>query len=186
MLTIAKSANASNETLYRWYGDKAGLVKVLVERNAATVKSKLQAAIQSDADALSTLSEIAPVLLSMLLGERAVCLNRAAAADTSGELGAAIAAEGRDAVFPLINRIMQAAIDQGALNAPSAGWAGEAFINLLVGDLQVRRVNRSMLEPDEQTIAKRARDAMLTFCQLCTGDGRESTAVDLSCRLSCA
>ena len=31
MLKIAKRAKASNETIYRWYGDKLGLFKSLVK-----------------------------------------------------------------------------------------------------------------------------------------------------------
>lgn len=38
MLSIARKARASNETVYNWYGDKAGLFKALVQRNAAEVK----------------------------------------------------------------------------------------------------------------------------------------------------
>ena len=33
MLKIAKRAKASNETLYKWYGDKKGLFSALVETN---------------------------------------------------------------------------------------------------------------------------------------------------------
>lgn len=107
MLGIAKEAKASNETLYRWYGDKKGLFKTMVENNARTTKAALDAAIRDEADPLVTLEDVAPILLSMLLGERAISLNRAAASDESGELGATIAAGGRDSVFPLIEKLIQ-------------------------------------------------------------------------------
>ena len=38
MLTLAKTARASNETLYRWYGDKLGLVSRMIARNAAEAR----------------------------------------------------------------------------------------------------------------------------------------------------
>ncbi|WP_237352646.1 TetR family transcriptional regulator [Rhizobium leguminosarum] len=44
MLDIAKAAKASNETLYRWYGDKNGLFQTMVESNARATKTALDAA----------------------------------------------------------------------------------------------------------------------------------------------
>ncbi len=38
MLAIARQAKASNETLYNWYGDKNGLFRALVVRNAGEVR----------------------------------------------------------------------------------------------------------------------------------------------------
>lgn len=118
MLAVAKEAKASNETLYRWYGDKRGLFKMMVEGNAKATTAALEAAIGSGADPLSTLEQIAPVLLSMLLGERAIALNRAAASDESGELGATIASSGRESVFPLMETLIQNGLQLGVLAAP--------------------------------------------------------------------
>lgn len=81
MLTIARKARASNETLYNWYGDKTGLFKALVARNAAEVKQLLEADLQAATDPLHTLRSMGPRLLGILTGARAVALNRAAAAE---------------------------------------------------------------------------------------------------------
>ncbi|MBY5327316.1 TetR/AcrR family transcriptional regulator [Rhizobium leguminosarum] len=167
MLDIAKAANASNETLYRWYGDKNGLFKTMVESNARATKAALDAAIRDDMDPLETLGHVAPILLSMLLGDKAISLNRAAAADESGELGATIAAAGRDSVFPLIEKLIGRGLETAALAAPSAGVAAEWFLSLLIGDLQIRRVNRTLPEPSDETIRARAAAAMSAFGKLC-------------------
>lgn len=166
MLSIAKAAGASNETLYRWYGDKAGLITALVTRNAAATREILEKAVQENSDPLKTLEYIAPVLLSMLLGKRAVCLNRAAASDIGGQVGAALAGAGRDAVMPLIRQVMQRGLDSGNLVAPTAVEAAEVFIGLLAGDLQVRRVNRSLKIPGTSEIADRSRRAIEIFGRL--------------------
>ena len=55
MQGIAKHARASNETLYNWYGDKQGLFRALVTRNAEEVKAHLESELQTDHDALSIL-----------------------------------------------------------------------------------------------------------------------------------
>ncbi|MGO7903896.1 TetR/AcrR family transcriptional regulator [Rhizobium leguminosarum] len=167
MLDIAKAANASNETLYRWYGDKNGLFKMMVESNARATKAALGAAIRDEADPLETLAHVAPILLSMLLGDKAISLNRAAAADESGELGATIAAAGRDSVFPLIEKVIGRGLETAALAAPSAGVAAEWFLSLLIGDLQIRRVNRTLPEPSDENIRARAAAAMSAFGKLC-------------------
>ena len=71
MLAVAKAARASNETLYNWYGDKAGLFRAMVSNNAADIQRQLSA-VKPDDDPLVELSAIAPRLLAMLTGERAI------------------------------------------------------------------------------------------------------------------
>ncbi|TIU15036.1 MAG: TetR/AcrR family transcriptional regulator [Mesorhizobium sp.] len=168
MLGIAKEAKASNETLYRWYGDKKGLFKTMVENNARTTKAALDAAIRDEADPLITLEDVAPILLSMLLGERAISLNRAAASDESGELGATIAAGGRDSVFPLIEKLIQRGLESRALAVPSARIAADWFLNLLIGDLQIRRVISTLPVPSDKDVHSRVVAAISAFRKLCS------------------
>jgi AcrR family transcriptional regulator len=167
MLAVAKEAKASNETLYRWYGDKRGLFKMMVEGNAKATTAALEAAIGSGADPLGTLEQIAPVLLLMLLGERAIALNRAAASDESGELGATIASSGRESVFPLMETLIQNGLQLGVLAAPSARTATEWFLSLLIGDQQIRRAVRAMPLPSEKEISSRAATTMVAFRKMC-------------------
>ena len=87
MLSIAKRAKCSNETLYNWYGDKVGLIRALVTNNAEQARALLDQALDANGSALDVLERFGPVLLGILLGDKAVALNRAAAADASGELG---------------------------------------------------------------------------------------------------
>ena len=97
---IARAAKASNETLYNWYGDKKGLMIALVARNTEVVRTTL--AENAAGDPMAQLARLGPVLLGMVLGPRAVALNRAAAADPSGDLGRAISAGGREVVAPMV------------------------------------------------------------------------------------
>ena len=169
MLSIAKQAKASNETLYRWYGDKNGLFKTMVESNARATREALAAAIRDGTDPIAALRHVAPILLSMLLGQEAISLNRAAAADESGELGRAIAEGGRDSVFPLIETLMRRGLESGALAAPSPSAAADWFLSLLIGDLQIRRVNRTLPLPSDMDVHARASAALSAFRQLCAG-----------------
>ena len=160
MLTIAKASQSSNETLYRWFGDKQGLFRAMVENNVAHIKSRLEAAIRNDNDPLTSLREIAPLLLEMLLGKKAVLLNRAAAGDQSGKLGQSIADGGRRAVYPLVKSLLQRLIDHDNSLATGSQDPADLFLSLLIGDLQIRRVIGVMKEPSRKEVVKRSQDAI--------------------------
>ena len=160
MLAIARRARASNETLYNWYGDKQGLFMALVARNAAEVKALLHTQITADADPLDTLRLLGPRLLDLLTGERSVALNRAAAADGSGELGTAISRAGRETVLPMIEAIMSKAKSAGLLDFESTAEATELYLNLLIGDLQIRRVIGRADKPTDSDTARRSDRAL--------------------------
>ncbi len=166
MLSIATEAKASNETLYRWYGDKQGLFKAMVARNAEAVRELLESEFDAGRAPLSTLRALGPKLLKLVTGARAVALNRAAAADASGELGAALSAAGRDSVAPLIVRLFQEAKKAGDFPGLSAKDAAELYINLLIGDLQIRRVIGALPELTEAEIKRRAVRALKTLQKL--------------------
>ncbi len=154
MLAVAKEAKASNETLYRWYGDRTGLFAALITRNTALVRAALEAA--QDDDPMAELTRLAPALLGMLIGPRAVALNRAAAADKTGTLGKTLGQAGRDRVFPWILSVMDRTIAAGYFSGPPEALA-DSFLSLLIGDWQVRRVTGAMPPPDADAIETRAR-----------------------------
>lgn len=161
MQGIARAAKASNETLYSWYGDKKGLMAALIARNTDTVRDAL--AVHSDADPLDRLAHLGPTLLSMVLGPRAVALNRAAAADPSGDLGRALAQGGRDTVAPMVTALMA---DSPLTGPPNA--LAQLYLTLLIGDLQIRRVTGAMDPPSQAFCDTRAADALTTLKTLAT------------------
>ncbi|MBY6157589.1 TetR/AcrR family transcriptional regulator [Pseudooceanicola nitratireducens] len=158
MLAVAKAAKASNETLYRWYGDKTGLFRALILGNVTAVQATLdQAQGQSP---MTTLRAFGPALLAMLLGPRAVALNRAAAADPTGDLGRTLAESGRDTVGPWLGRVIARGIEDGSLPRADVSEMIETYFALLIGDTQIRRVTGAMEEPDADWIADRADQAL--------------------------
>lgn len=165
MLAVAKAARASNETLYKWYGDKLGLFAAMVKTNAAAIADELSAVIAAASEPIEGLAAFAPKLLAVLTGDRAVALNRAAAADPSGELGRAIAFHGRETIAPRLQQLMEKAIDNGEI-MPSASQATEWYIRLVVGDIQVRRVIGAMAQPSPEELARRAAEGFAAFRQL--------------------
>ena len=166
MLGIAKRARASNETLYNWYGDKRGLFQALVTRNADAVREHLETELEADHDAISILGTLGPKLLNLLTGDRAIALNRAAAADSSGELGATLSKAGREAVFPLLEQVLLRARDVGALDFEQSGEAVALYLDLLIGDQQIRRVIGRLPQPSETFCQERSERAVRLLRQL--------------------
>ncbi|MFK7838285.1 MAG: TetR/AcrR family transcriptional regulator [Sulfitobacter sp.] len=167
MLAVAKAAKASNETMYRWYGDKAGLFASMVKANAAEVREVLKAALAGRTAPEKALHGFAPVLLGMLLGERAILLNRAAASDPTGSLGALLAQGGREDVLPLIRDVLTE-LEAAQVIAVPEGWdAGALLVKLLVGDSQVRRIIGTMAAPTDAEVAAQAAQGVAQFLALC-------------------
>ena len=149
MLNVAKAAKASNETLYRWYGDKNGLFSVLVQENAAETEEWLKAALAEGQNPIEALRGIAPVFLKMLLGERAILLNRAAAADPTGTLGAVISKAGREVIQPLFAQLVAAIPSVQLDDVPPLT---KTFVHLLIGDMQITRAIGTMNVPTANEI----------------------------------
>lgn len=166
MLSIAKAAGASNETLYRWYGDKQNLFAAMVQDNAAAVKVNLEASLESDGDPLEALSVIGTKLLALLTSERAIALNRAAAADNSGALGAALAEAGRGIIVPLLEQLFQRIAQEAHLPIADTSAAVEIYLGLLIGDLQIRRVIGQMAPMTHSSCHSRSKDTLLLFKKL--------------------
>lgn len=162
MLSIAKAAGASNETLYRWYGDKQNLFAAMVQDNAAIVKAELEASLTEDGDPLAALSKIGAKLLTLLTSERAIALNRAAASDSSGALGATIAEAGRGTIAPLLEKLLDRMVQTGVLTVENSSEATETYLGLLIGDLQIRRVV-GQLEPLSEAACSARSDRALVL-----------------------
>ncbi|UWQ17837.1 TetR/AcrR family transcriptional regulator [Jannaschia sp. M317] len=157
MLAVARRARASNETLYNWYGDKQGLFRALVQRNAQEVTDHLAQAIAGSEDpADAILVDVGALLLGLVAGQRAVALNRAAAADPTGALGALIAQGGRDTVAPMLGRLIAQVLRRSGPAQVDAAAATALFLDLLIGDLQIRRVIGQADMPDADTRRARA------------------------------
>ena len=160
MLEIAKRAGASNETLYKWYGNKQGLFRALVEANAADVAERLDRYLDDVAagSALVMLEDVGTALLVMLTGERAVALNRAAVGDVhdTGTLGPALAAGGREAIRSRLSALFRHARALGEIVAPDADEVTEIWLSLLVGDVQIRRATGVATPLDEAEAARRS------------------------------
>ena len=170
LLAIAKRASVSNETLYNWYGNKQALFCALVEANARQAKQLLEDALAAKSAPLEALKVFGPVLLQVVLSEKAIILNRAAASDVSdtATLGPSIAQFGRNVIAPLLAQLLEQAHVAGEISCPNPQDGAEIFIRLLIGDLQIRRVIGVLGELSKTEIELRAEQALRLFLHLHT------------------
>lgn len=169
MLEVAGRARASKETLYAWFGDKSGLFGELISWQAARIDETLSKSLERDGeDPEVVLESFARELLLLLLGERAVIINRAAISEaaSSPELARVLSERGRSSVVPKLARYLEEQRDAGRFAFESAGAAVETLIGLAISDRQVRRLLGVLPEPGPEDVRERARNAVESFMKL--------------------
>ncbi|WP_371225101.1 TetR/AcrR family transcriptional regulator [Roseovarius sp. 2305UL8-3] len=136
MIAIARKASASKETLYNWFGDKAGFFGALIRENA----QGLDRALPSDFAAMSLedgLQAFGEEFLGLITGDASVAINRAAIAEAGGDasLGHTLLAEGKARSMPKLAQWLSAHLQ---LEHPTD--AAERFVVLVKGEAQLERL----------------------------------------------
>ncbi len=168
MLEVARRAKASKETLYSWFGDKRGVFEAVIRRNAASVQTVMAAQLEADVPIEEALKAFGAALLTLLTGDAAVALNRAAIAEAASDrkLADILVTEGREATLPAFIRYLEGQAQQGRLQLSASEVAAEDFLGLLLGDLQIRRLLGAHPKPGRAQIEARAQAATEKFLRL--------------------
>ena len=169
MLEVARRSRASKETLYTWFGSKQGLFEELVLSNATEINDTLLTSLQDDqAEPAPVLRRFVSELLRLLLGERALVINRAAISEAPRDptLGRVLASKGREQTIPQLMRYLerQRSLERLAFDDPAV--AVDALVGLAVSDLQVRRLLGVLPEMTDAEIATRADRVVRQFLHL--------------------
>ncbi|SER65607.1 TetR/AcrR family transcriptional regulator [Streptomyces qinglanensis] len=166
MQAVATRAGSSKESLYAWFGNRHGLLAALIERQAEQVNSAVAQAVDRPADPRTTLVTIARNLLTLLVGDVSVALNRAAM--TSPELAGLVLQHGRHTTGPLVTAFLGRLADEGHLRTDDPEEAFQLLYGLVVRDLQIR-VLLGERPPGEDDIRTQARTAVGRFLVLTGG-----------------
>lgn len=172
MLAVAKRAGASNETLYRWYGNKQALFSAMVKTNARKAEELVRTFQAEGTDPLRTIEQLGPVLLRIVTGKKAISLNRAAAGDVheTATLGGLIADGGKRTILPLLVDVFRKADADGLLRLEDPAEAADIYLSLLIGDLQIERVIGVRGEMSDAQIRQRAQRAHRLTLQIFAAD----------------
>ncbi|WP_438747682.1 TetR/AcrR family transcriptional regulator C-terminal domain-containing protein [Pararhizobium sp. O133] len=167
---VARAANCSKESLYKWFGDRDGLLSAMIGFQASKVRT-----FDDDARALTAatlhdhLVVFARDLLEVLSGDVSLALNRLAIGQASREgskLGMMLQERGRRQIGKRAGALLEAGRKAGLLAFDDRDDAYETLYGLIVSDLHLRM----LLGEDSVNMAKdfgrRAERAVSAFLRL--------------------
>ena len=163
MLGIAKRAGASKETLYSWFGNKEGLFATLIQHQAETTVEQVKAALEQALNLRATLEAFALGLLTLLLGEPSLSLNRAAMAAPT--LAPLLLRYGRYTAGPMVEKYLERSSQRGELDISCTQTAFQTLYGLVIQDWQIR-VLLGEDPPLADELAHHAAAAVEQFLQL--------------------
>lgn len=147
MNAVAQSARASKETLYRHFGDKAGLLRAALVRSATLIGPLLEAGLD---EATTTEARLRRLGLNYLHGcylPEALALQRIAVADGERGLGPLFAEEITERAVAVVEA------EFVHLGSPSPRVDAETFLGMIQGKLH----ERIMLGADPDELEDRLR-----------------------------
>ncbi|OHV78037.1 TetR/AcrR family transcriptional regulator C-terminal domain-containing protein [Ensifer sp. LCM 4579] len=165
---VARAANCSKESLYKWFGDREGLLSAMIAFQASKVRTLDVSAEALDAASLKAhLVAFARDLLDVLSGEVSLALNRLAIGQASREgsrLGRLLQERGRRPIGRRAGALLEAGRKAGLLAFDDAEEAYGALYGLIVSDWHLRLLlgeETGAMKKDFSRRAERAVDAFL-------------------------
>ncbi|MFD1199507.1 TetR/AcrR family transcriptional regulator [Brucella gallinifaecis] len=168
--SIARAANCSKESLYKWFGDRDGLLTAMVRWQASKVRVVPVAREKLDAESLfSSLEHFARDWLLVLSGRTSVALNRLAVSHSaSGKsgLGEIVLSNGPVAMARRLKPVLEMGQDAKLLAFDDIDEAFRAFFGLVVRDMQIRLLLGDRQELTDAEVIRDARRATKQFFAL--------------------
>ncbi|MDR3494783.1 MAG: TetR/AcrR family transcriptional regulator C-terminal domain-containing protein [Ancalomicrobiaceae bacterium] len=169
MTAVARRASCSKETLYKWFGDRDGLLIATVQWQAARVRVAPLDGPDLDLAALSErLEEYAANWLTVISSQTSIALNRVAIGQAAAApaLGAIVLEHGRFAMGRRLKPVLEAGRAAGLLSYDDTEAAFRSFFGLVARDVQIRLLLGEALGLDEATIRRDAAGAASQFLTL--------------------
>ena len=142
MTAVARRASCSKETLYKWFGDRDGLLAATVRWQASKVRAGNYDRQKLDAEALrDSLEAFAANWLKVISSRTSIALNRVAvshAASAKSNLGRIVLDNGRFAIGERLKPLLEAGRAAGLLAFDDSEEAFRSFFGLVGRDVQIR------------------------------------------------
>ncbi len=175
MSAVSRRASCSKETLYKWFGDRDGLLTATVRWQASKVRAGNWDRQHLDAEALAeSLEAFAANWLAVISSQTSIALNRVAignAASGRSDLGRIVLENGRFAIGERLKPLLEAAREAGLLAFDDTEAAFRTFFGLAGRDVQIRLLLGDGLSLSQSEIARDAGRAVEQFFTL-FGAGR--------------
>jgi len=170
MTAVARRASCSKETLYKWFGDRDGLLTATVQWQAAKVRMPHVDRRRLDAQVLRQgVEQFALDLLTTIVGQVSVTLNRLAIEHAGAEkrgLGAIVLENGPLAIRQRLKPVLEAGREARLLRFDNSEDAYRTFYGLVVRDAQIRLLLGESLSYPPAEVERDARAATAQFFEL--------------------
>ena len=170
MNAVARRASCSKETLYKWFGDRDGLLNATVRWQASKVRAGNFDRQRLDAAALrESLERFAANWLKVISSQSSIALNRVAvshAGSSKSNLGAIVLANGRFTLGARLKPVLEAGRAAGLLQFDDAEPAFRTFFGLIGRDVQLRLLLGDALSMTETDMVSDAALATRQFFAL--------------------
>ena len=170
MAAVARRASCSKESLYKWFGDRDGLLNATVRWQASKVR--VAPVDQGKVDLISlaeSLEGFARDWLKVISSDTSIALNRVAishAGSGRDNLGAIVLDNGRFALAKRLKPVLDAGKRSGVLAFEDAETAFRTFFGLVARDVQIRLLLGNWPGMTEAAIAEDAARATRQFLAL--------------------
>lgn len=141
MDAVARRASCSKETLYKWFGDREGMLNATVRWQALRVGfTPVDLARLDLASLRRCLEEFAANWLSVISSPTSIALNRVAIGQAAGgaPLGLIVLENGRFALGKRLKPVLEAGRAAGLLRFEDSEAAFRVFFGLFARDVQIR------------------------------------------------
>ena len=170
MSAVARRASCSKETLYKWFGDRDGLLTATVQWQASKVRAGTHDKARLDSRALrSSLEAFGANWLKVISSRTSIALNRVAighAGSGKSNLGEIVLANGRLAIGERLKPLLEAARTAGLLEFDDTETAFRTFFGLFSRDVQIRLLLGDRVKLTDAEIARDAKRATQQFLAL--------------------
>ena len=170
MTAVARRASCSKETLYKWFGDRDGLLTATVQWQASKVRAGNYERQKLDSGALrESLKRFAANWLEVISSPTSIALNRigiSQAASREGNLGSIVLANGRFAIGERLKPVLDAGREAGLLAFDVTETAFRTLFGLAGRDVQIRLLLGDTLTLSKAEIARDAERATEQFLTL--------------------
>jgi AcrR family transcriptional regulator len=170
MSSVSRRASCSKETLYKWFGDRDGLLTATVRWQASKVNvPSVDKATLNEAALVSTLETFARNWLAVISSGTSIALNRVAvshAGSGKSKLGEIVLKNGRNAMGLRLEPVLLAARDAELLSFENVGEAFRTYFGLVLRDTQIRLLLGDALPLNAPQISTEAHSATAHFMAL--------------------
>lgn len=162
---IARDAGVSKATLYSYFPDKRALFRAVLQRECDLRQRTSMEFEICEQPVPEALERIAAELLTFFLSEDGLAVFRVCAAEAHRfpEIGRDFYETGPRTAMQQMAGYLSSSAAQAALDIDDPLVAADTFMQLLRGDLMLRRLMGMESIPDAQTVAAEARRAVRTF-----------------------